>query len=193
MIQARDFLIVGRRWDLDIREPLRFSLNWTQEIQEKVKLKGKVHPPAGSDYFIFPRHLFTSIPKFAIGRAGWDNWMIYYARKQSWATIDATNDITVVHQNHDYSHLPKGEPHYDQEESKHNIKLARGSKNDYTGYMVLDTVKELRKGIIRSPRPNLVRTIRRIELSLMPPEKQGTRWSIVRKLRRARRKITGAR
>jgi len=193
IIQARDFLIVGKRWDLDVREPLRFSSNWAQEIREKVKFEGKVHPPAGSDYFIFPRHLFTSIPKFAIGRAGWDNWMIYHARKRGWVTIDATHDITVVHQNHDYNHLPKGKPHYDQDESKHNIKLARGSKNDYTGYMVLDTDKELRNGIIRSPHPNLVRTIRRLELSLMPPEKRGPRWGLVRRLRRARRKITGAR
>ena len=46
----------------------------------EVKTRGRLHPPGGSDYFIFPRNCFTKIPNFAIGRAGWDNWMFYHAR-----------------------------------------------------------------------------------------------------------------
>ena len=30
------------------------------------------------------------MPDFAIGRAGWDNWMIYHARQQGWPVIDGT-------------------------------------------------------------------------------------------------------
>jgi len=64
------------------------------------------------------------MPQFAIGRAGWDNWMIYWARRQGWPVVDATWDIFIIHQNHDYSHLPGGKPHYRQPESFDNIRMA---------------------------------------------------------------------
>lgn len=188
--QAERFLIVGQRWDLDVHERLDFTPNWTQTLQKLIRREGTVHPPVGSDYFIFPRFLFQDMPDFAIGRAGWDNWMIFHACKQRWTVVDATPDVTIVHQNHDYNHLPGGKLHYDLEESRHNIALARNTEKDYTGYMVLDTNKELRKGRLVSPHPSLLRLVRQVEVLLMPREKQGFRWGMVRKLRRIRRRLT---
>ncbi len=187
--QARDFLLIGQRWDLDVRAPLDFPADWPQRLRRRALRQGRLHPPAGSDYFVFPRHLFTAIPDFAIGRAGWDNWMIYHARKQGWAVIDATPDVMIVHQNHDYAHLG-GKPHYDHEESHRNIALARGPENAYTGYLLLDANRELRGGRIVRPRPTLLRGVRRLELALMPAEKTGPRWALTRRLRRLRRKLT---
>jgi hypothetical protein len=86
----------------------------------------------GSDYFIYPRTCFTHIPDFAIGRAGWDNWMIYEARQRTWKTIDATQTIQIIHQDHDYSHLPNGKPHYDLPETDENIRLAGGKRTIFT-------------------------------------------------------------
>ncbi len=188
--QAEHFLVVGQRWDLDVTAPLDFPQGWPHLLRERTLRDGRLHPPAGSDYFIYPRGLFADMPSFAIGRAGWDNWMIYHARKQGWAAIDATPDVMVVHQNHDYAHLPGGKPHYDHEESHINIRLARGPENNYTGYMVLDTNKELRGGKIVNPRPTLLRTIRRLELAVMPKEKRGPRWTVTRRLRKLRRRLT---
>jgi hypothetical protein len=138
----------------------------------------------------FPRHLFTDVPDFAIGRAGWDNWMIYYARQQGWLVVDGTPSIMVIHQCHDYGHLPGGKPHYTLEESLDNEALAGGSANLY---MVLDCEKQLRDGRLSSPSITLVRSLRRAEVWLTPADgvRQGRRWRLARSLRRTRRKITG--
>lgn len=122
------FLLVGQRWDLDVREELDFAGNWLEKLQQDCASRGRLHKPMGSDYFIYPRACFTNIPDFAIGRAGWDNWMIYESRQRGWRTIDATESIQVIHQDHDYSHLPDGKPHYDLPETDENIRLAGGNR-----------------------------------------------------------------
>jgi hypothetical protein len=67
---------------------------------------GKRHPPLGSDYFVFRRGTLGGLPHFAVGRPGWDNWLIYHAaRELRIPVIDASRSTMVVHQNHDYSHL----------------------------------------------------------------------------------------
>ena len=126
--QARRFLIVGQRWDLNVLEPLDFSPGWPERLRERAHSQGKLHRASGSDYFIFPRDCFVDMPPFAIGRAGWDNWMIYAGRRNGWPVIDATPSIEVVHQNHDYSHLPGGQPHYRHAETFENIRLAGGRR-----------------------------------------------------------------
>ena len=93
---------------------------------EDVQSRGRRHPPMGSDYFIFPKTMFEDIPAFALGRAGWDNWMIYAGRRARIPVVDANEAITVVHQNHDYHHLPNSQPHYHLPESLHNIELGGG-------------------------------------------------------------------
>ncbi|HUF39650.1 MAG TPA: hypothetical protein VMN57_14090 [Anaerolineales bacterium] len=188
--QSARFLLVGRRWNLEVTEPLDFSPGWPERLKDQVEEEGELHAPAGSDYFVFPKELFAGMPDFAIGRAGWDNWTIYHARSRGWDTIDATPDVAVVHQNHDYAHLPGGRPHYDQEESQANIRLARGQENAYTGYTLLDTNRELRGGRIVRPPTSLVQTVRRLELAMMPNEKQGPRWELTRRIRRWRRRLT---
>jgi hypothetical protein len=189
-VQAENFLIVGQRWDLQVENELDFNPGWEARLRADLEKRGRLHPPAGSDYFIFPRHLFTAMPAFAIGRAGWDNWMIYHARERGWHVVDATPSLKIIHQDHDYSHLPGGKPHYDLEESNHNLALAGGLLHMY---YVLDTDKQLWDGRIRSPRPSMLRTLRKAELWLTPKDgrRQGTRWGLARKLRRWRRRITG--
>jgi hypothetical protein len=188
--QSNEFLLVGRRWDLDVIAPLEFADGWQERLIRRVKTEGRLHAPAGSDYFVYPRGQLLEMPDFAVGRAGWDNWAIYHARSEGWDTIDATPDVTIIHQNHGYAHLPGGRPHYDQEESQANIRLARGQDNAFTGYTLLDTNRELRGGRVLPPRPSLLRAVRRLELALMPQEKEGLRWALTRRLRKLRRRLT---
>ena len=122
------FLIVGQRWDLEVTQELSFAPGWEAALRERLHREGKRHLRAGSDYFIFPRSCFEHIPDFSIGRAGWDNWMIYEARRQGWPVIDATPDVDIIHQNHDYSHLPNSQPHYRLPETGENIRLAGGRR-----------------------------------------------------------------
>ena len=184
------FLLIGQRWDLEVTAPLEYSLDWQERLKDQVKAQGQLHAPAGSDYFVFPRTAFTHMPDFAIGRAGWDNWMIYHARQRGWAVIDCTPSVVIVHQNHDYSHLPGGRPHYDQDESQQNMSLAGGLAHMY---MVLDADRQLVDGGLRKPPINLIRVARRIERWLMPADGslRGRRGGMARRFRRLRRKLSG--
>jgi hypothetical protein len=122
------FLIVGQRWDLDVRHLLDFPDNWVEILQEDIEKRGRLHPAGGSDYFLFPKKCFKHMPAFAIGRAGWDNWMFYQARRKDWPLVDASQSVMIVHQDHDYSHLPQGQPHYRLPETNENVKLAGGAR-----------------------------------------------------------------
>jgi hypothetical protein len=141
--QLSKFLLVGQRYDLDITEELAFEPGWQAELLKKAQTEGKHHARAGSDYFVFPRACFQDIPDFRVGRAGWDNWMIYKARREKWAAVDCSADINIIHQNHDYSHLPGGQTHYRQPETGVNIRLAGGRR---TIFDLDDCVKRLENG-----------------------------------------------
>jgi len=130
--KKEQFLGVGERWDLDVEKPIDFSGDWEEQLLARLKLDGNLHKRTGSDYFIYPRSCFTQIPDFAVGRAGWDNWMIYHARWQGWPVVDFSRALTVVHQNHDYRHLPNGIAHYHQPETAVNVKLAGGRRTIFT-------------------------------------------------------------
>ncbi len=108
-IPFRRFLMVGRRWDVDLAEPWDFRPpDWERRLREHVHRHGNLHPPAGIDYFVFTSGLWGDIPPFAIGRTIWDNWLIYGARARGVAVVDATQVVMAVHQNHDYAHIPDG-------------------------------------------------------------------------------------
>jgi hypothetical protein len=189
---SQKFLLVGQRWDLDVTQDLDFGPGWDQRLRRDLQARGRLHAPAGSDFFVFPCDLFIEMPDFAIGRAGWDNWMIYHARQQGWPVIDTTPSLQIIHQNHDYSHLPGGKPHYDLEESEHNMALAGGQIHMYN---VLDTDRQLRDGRIQAPRPSLLRFLRLAEMKLAPADgsRRGPRWALARRFRRWRRALTGSR
>ena len=120
------FLMVGQRWDLDLKAPLVFDDTWEARLRGEVAARARRHPPGGSDYFVFPRTCFDAMPAFALGRAGWDNWMIYAGRRARVPIIDGTGAVTAVHQTHDYAHLPGGQPHFRLPESKENVEMGGG-------------------------------------------------------------------
>lgn len=144
---GRPFLGVGQRWDLEISAGLDFGAGWDARLRQMIQEKGVLHPPAGSDYFLYPRECFTTMPEFAIGRAGWDNWMIYWARHEGWQVVDATPDLSIVHQNHDYSHLPGGQPHYRLPETDVNVRLGGGRRTIFT---LFDADYQLKGGQVQT-------------------------------------------
>ncbi len=144
--QAAHFLLVVQRWDLALTQPIDFSVGWQERLLEQVRTSGRLHPRGGSDYFVFPRACFEAIPDFAIGRAGWDNWMIFEARQQGWKVVDASSAITIVHQDHDYAHLPQGQAHYRLPETAENVRLAGGERAIFN---LLDADYQLVDGQLR--------------------------------------------
>lgn len=189
---ASEFTLMGQRYDLDVREPLNFSSGWEERLRSDVEARGRLHPLGGSDYFLFPRTLFAQIPDFAIGRAGWDNWMIYHAVQQPWPAVDATRAITAVHQDHGYAHLAGEQNHQRHPETDENLKLAGGMRKMYT---LLDLEYELVNASIVMKSWSLTRFLRGLERWLQPDELvgRGPRWWLLRFVRRWRRSLTGAR
>lgn len=165
------FLLIGQRWDASITSELDIQPGWENVFIPECLATAKLHTAVGSDYFIFPRHEFTDIPAFAVGRAGWDNWMIFSARQQKMAVINATGGITAIHQNHDFSHLPGGKIHRYQPESMENLILAGGREKMFTLY---DTNKVIRNGEIHKPPFARERFIR--EASIFPLLHIRTTW-----------------
>ena len=97
------FLVVGQRWDVDLGGVWDFaSSDWESALRNLVMQKGELHGVCGIDYFLFPRGMYSDIPPFAIGRFGWDNWLVYQARAMGAPVVDATAAVMAIHQNHDY-------------------------------------------------------------------------------------------
>jgi hypothetical protein len=158
------YVLLSQRWDLDMSAPLDFSGDWIHGLRSTVNGQGQLHRPAGSDFFLFPKSCYQDIPNFIIGRAGWDNWMIYKARKENWAVIDCTPSVMIVHQNHDYSHLPDAKPHYDHPDTNENIRLAGGQAN--IRYTILDATHQLVGDKLTRPKLTSLRFTRKFELFL---------------------------
>jgi len=158
------YVLLSQRWDYDITTPLDFAEGWESRLRESVRKQNQLHRPAGSDFFLFPRSCYENVPDFSIGRAGWDNWMIYKARKEGWAVIDCMPSMMIVHQNHDYSHLPGGKPHYEHPETDENIRLAGGQAN--IRYTILDATHQLADGKLLRPKMTSARFTRKLELFL---------------------------
>ncbi len=162
--QKSEFVLLSQRWDYDITTSLDFAEGWQSWLREDVRKQNRLHRPAGSDFFLFPKNCYADIPNFIIGRAGWDNWMIYKARKENWAVIDCTPSLMIVHQNHDYAHLPGGKPHYEHPETNENIRLAGGQAN--VRYTILDSTHQLVDGKLVCPKMTSLRFNRTLELFL---------------------------
>ena len=162
--RQQKFVVLSQRWDLDVTQPIEFAEGWQNRLSSMVHRQGKLHRPAGSDFFLFPHSSYLDIPDFTIGRAGWDNWMIYKARKEHWPIVDCTPSVMIIHQNHDYSHLPDGKPHYEHPETNENIRLAGGQAN--IRYTILDSTHQLADGKLIRPKMTSLRFTRNLELFL---------------------------
>jgi hypothetical protein len=119
------FLMVGRRLDFDLVEPLPFSANgWEASLRSRALSQGTMNIARSIDYFVFPRSLYPPLPEMALGRFWWDNWLIWKAHALGAAVVDATAVVLAIHQNHDHSHYSGGrEAMLAGEEAARNCRL----------------------------------------------------------------------
>ena len=87
---------------------------------------GRLHGPAGMDFFIFPRDLPIKMPDFAVGRVSWDSRLVRKCRMDRIPVIGATGTIVALHQNHDYTQLALGRQHEHGPERDLNLRAAGG-------------------------------------------------------------------
>jgi hypothetical protein len=129
------FLIVGQTLDVE-DGPTRTD----------VLAHGRRRGAAALDYFVFPAKLYPEVPPFAIGRACFDNWLVWRARQDA-IVVDATGDVVAAHQRHDYAHVVGGKAEaYYGEEAARNLELAGGKGRLYTLH---DASHVLRGGRLR--------------------------------------------
>jgi hypothetical protein len=124
----REFLMVGRRRDIDITKPLAFDRpEWAADLRTLARRRGRTRTAEWIDYFAFTRGLYgPDIPPFVL-RVFWDNWLVWKALDSGKPVIDASRAVLALHQNHDYSHHPKGKAGvWYGEEAGRNGQLAGG-------------------------------------------------------------------
>ena len=128
------FLMVGRRWDTPVTEPVDFHASrWEARLSDFAMRSGKQQGADAVDYFAFPRGLYRDVPPFAVGRVYWDHWMVWQARSMKVPVVDASADVLAIHQDHDYAYHPRGLPGVKTDaESKRNRALAGGQMHLYT-------------------------------------------------------------
>ena len=125
-VQLPQFLMVGRRLNLDLDQPWDFGVpDWRVHLSKLVTERGELGHPNSIDYFVFPPNgKLENLPPFAVGRPGWDNWFIYHARQLGLPVIDGSRVVSAIHQNHDYAHIPlRSGPKWHGPEAQRNRQL----------------------------------------------------------------------
>jgi len=115
--------LVGRRTDIDQLTPVDFDDDWQTRIRQVASATGEQKPVNWIDYFVFTRGLFTKLPPFAIGRPGYDPWLIWKAASLGADVVDATEFVLAVHQRHDYSHVGGRSVAFTGTEAKQNAAI----------------------------------------------------------------------
>lgn len=136
-----NFLAVGRRTNLDVREPIHFSNGWEAELKQWAKREGALESHTGIDFFAFPRGTYRDVPPLAIGRVWFDQWCIKYARKKGLPVVDLTPFVQIVHQLHAYNHVAGGKDWvYGGAEANENLSFYGEEPHAYT---ILSATHEL--------------------------------------------------
>ena len=129
---APTFLMVGQSRNLVLSgdfDPAEGAALRAQALQE-----GRSRGATAIDYFVFTAGLFDPVPPFVVGRARFDNWLVWRARQRG-VVIDASAAVVAVHEQHDYAHVEGGldEAHFGVE-AERNLELAGGKDRLFTIY-----------------------------------------------------------
>jgi hypothetical protein len=130
-VEVRPFLLVSRRWNVDVTEPLDVGdPAWADSLRARARASGELYRRDAIDLFVFPRRSpLVDLPPFAVGRPGWDNYFIFRARQLGIAVVDASEAVTLVHQNHGYGHVPAASgDRWEGPEARRNRVLMGGSE-----------------------------------------------------------------
>jgi len=122
----RKFLAIGYRYNIDVQSTIDFSIkSKSREFFLAAEQKAIKGSSSAIDIFCFSKGLYNKIPEFAVGRPGFDNWLIWKARRTFTPVIDITNETKIFHQNHSFNF--KGFKSHsdilDSKEAKMNYKL----------------------------------------------------------------------
>lgn len=139
-------IVCGKRTDCTLNRFIDFSSDWIMDLKNNEIPKGKIHSYTGIDYFLFSKSLPIKLKPFAVGRPGWDNWFLFYAKKNNILILDASEIILAIHQNHAPAYKLK------DNETKENQKMLNGFiqvANIYHADFILEKNGMIRPKILR--------------------------------------------
>jgi len=145
----KDFLMVGRRRDTNVTDPIDFSRpNWANDLRNLALTSGVLQHPGFIDFFVFPKGLYDHVPPLLVGRSYWDHWLVWKALTDGAALLDCSPFSVPVHQNHDYGYHPEGKRGTDRDDLALRNKLLSGNGRHLRS--ILDSTHRLtRDGDIR--------------------------------------------
>ena len=122
-----NFCICSIKQESNLNNLLNFENDWKKEVKDSI---AHYSLPTSGDFFLYPKKYFLNalpeIPKFIIGRSVCDSWLIKKSIEAD-ILVDATEFITLAHQQHDHSHITL--INGDSPEYQTNLKLADDSIN----------------------------------------------------------------
>lgn len=128
-VRRRQLVVVSRRRNLTKIPCLdAHADDFKRRIAKLAATAALDGPETALDVLAFPSEsFFTDIPAFAVGRPGWDNWYLFHALKHWRPVADATAVLEVMHQPHDYGHVPdRAGSGWEGPEANRNRELAGG-------------------------------------------------------------------
>jgi hypothetical protein len=152
---GQQFVMVGECRDLPVTGRIRFQEGVERDqLLRRALQEGRLRGYAALDYFVFPRGLFDPLPPFLIGRANFDNWLVWRARSRGRPVVDATRSVVAIHQSHDYSHVAGGRDEaYGGKEAEHNLLLAGVQNNPFLRSDTFYTLDDATHKLYRRGRP----------------------------------------
>ncbi len=135
------FLAVAHRLNIDLNDPLDFASDGEQKLRREILPHGSPGDHTAIDVFVFPRDIYTEVPRLAIGRAWFDQWLIKEAHRLGVPVVDITHKAHAIHQNHAYSHIAGGQKGaYWGEEARRSLEIYGGRPHAFT---LLDATHEI--------------------------------------------------
>ena len=159
---SNKWLAVARRRTVDVSDLIDFDdPDWPKAFSESALTT--LDPPTAIDCFVFPKNSRPlPMPNFVVGRAAWDNWMIYHAWVRGRAVVDLTPCAHLIHQRHDYAHLGRARDYDDAPDADHNRNLL---ENPFRAFTIDDATHRLDPdGVVRRKHPP--RLARRVRMAM---------------------------
>lgn len=154
------FLAVGQRWDLDLGLDLpeaagddRHGVPWGVALRRRARREGRLNSPLWVDWFAFPTGQYPALPACAIGRPGYDHWLVWHTLERAIPVVDVTDAVTAVHQHHDYSHGGGKQSVWHGDDAQRNLALTGGRPHmRHIGHATHRLDASLRLGPARGPK-----------------------------------------
>lgn len=97
--RQKGLLIVGRRINIPVTDIREEDITSSSNLVRISRSSGSLFQTDAEDYFITDKfYKWNEFLPVAIGRRGYDNWVVAYSRYNNITVIDATESVLCVHQ-----------------------------------------------------------------------------------------------